>query len=95
MDNMTNITEAFATKPHITCATKLGDQQMVICAISAATGVKRAMPLDITETQVYDWVNGASIQDAMPQLSDEECEFLMTGMTSDEWDSLFSDTVKD
>ena len=94
MDNMTDITEAFATKPHITRADST-DEGMAVYAISAATGVKRAMLLAITETQVYDWVNGASIQDAMPQLSEEECEFLMTGMTQTEWDSIFSDTVKD
>ena len=95
IDHMTNITEAFATKPHIVRANKLGDHQMVVVAISAATGEKHAMPLEITEAQVYDWVNGASIQDAMPQLSAEGREFLMTGITQVEWDSLFSETEED
>jgi hypothetical protein len=95
IDSMTIITETFATKPHITRAIKLGDHQMVVVAISAATGRKNAMPLEITEAQVYDWVNGASIQDAMPQLSAEEREFLMTGITQVEWDSLFSETEED
>ena len=88
---MTNITEAFASKPHITRANKLGDHQMVVVAVSSLTGRKHAMPLEITEAQVYDWVNGASIQDAMPNLSPEGREFLMTGATQVEWDSLFSD----
>jgi len=90
MDSMTNITEAFATKPHITRANKLGDQQMVVVAISALTGRKHAAPLEITEAQVYDWVNGANIQDAMPHLSPEDREFLLTGITATEWDSFFS-----
>jgi hypothetical protein len=89
---MTNITEAFATKPHIVRANKLGDHQMVVVAISAATGEKHAMPLEITEAQVYDWVNGASIQVAMPQLTAEGREFLQTGITQVEWDSIFSET---
>ena len=89
---MTNITEAFATKPHVTRAVKLGDHQMVVVAISAATGEKHAMPLEITEAQVYDWVNGASIQVAMPQLTAEGREFLQTGITQVEWDSIFSET---
>ena len=89
---MTNITKLFASKPHITRVNKLGDYQMVVCAISAFTGVKHAMPLEITEAQVYDWVNGASIQDAMPNLSAEGREFLMTGITQLEWESLFSET---
>ena len=92
---MTNITEAFATKPHIVRANTLGDHQMVVVAISAATGKKHAMPLEITEAQVYDWVNGASIQDAMPQLSAEGREFLMTGITQVEWDSIFSDSEEE
>ena len=86
---MTNITEAFATKPHIVRANTLGDRQMVVVAISALSGQKHAAPLEITEAQVYDWVNGASIQDAMPHLSPEDREFLMTGITAVEWDSMF------
>ena len=68
---------------------------MVVVAISAATGEKHAMPLAITEAQVYDWAKGASIQDAMPDLSSEGREFLMTGITQVEWDSLFSETEED
>ena len=89
---MANVTALFANKPHIVRANKLGDYQMVVVAISAATGAKHAMALEITEAQVYDWVNGASIQDAMPNLSAEGREFLMTGITQVEWDSLFSET---
>lgn len=89
---MTNITEAFATKPHIVRANTLGDRQMVVVAISALSGQKHAAPLEITEAQVYDWVNGGvSIQDAMPHLSPAEREFLMTGITAEEWDSMFSE----
>ena len=88
---MTNITEAFATKPHIVRANTLGDRQMVVVAISALTGRQHAASLAITEAQVYDWVNGASIQDAMPNLSPEDREFLMTGITAKEWDSMFSE----
>ncbi len=90
---MTNITEVFASKPHIVRAHTLGHYQMVVVAVSALSGEKHAMPLDIPEAQVYDWVNGASIQDAMPHLSPEDREFLMTGITAKEWDSisLFSD----
>ena len=89
---MTIITEVFASKPHIVRAQTLGHYQMVIVAISALTGKKHAQALDITEAQVYDWVNGGvSIQDAMPHLSPAEREFLMTGITAEEWDSMFSE----
>jgi hypothetical protein len=92
MGSMTNITEVFASKPHIVRADTLGHYQMVIVAVSALTGKKHAQALDITEAQVYDWVNGGvSIQDAMPHLSPAEREFLMTGITAEEWDSMFSE----
>ena len=86
---MANVTSLFANKPHIVRANTV-DDHMVVVAISAATGEKHAMPLAITEAQVYDWAKGASIQDAMPDLSPEGREFLMTGITQGEWDSIFS-----
>jgi len=88
---MANVTSLFANKPHIVRANTV-DDHMVVVAISAATGEKHAMPLAITEAQVYDWAKGASIQDAMPDLSPEGREFLMTGITQGEWDSIFSDS---
>ena len=88
---MANVTSLFANKPHIVRANTV-DDHMVVVAISAATGEKHAMPLEITEAQVYDWAKGASIQDAMPDLSPEGREFLMTGITQGEWDSMFSDS---
>jgi hypothetical protein len=48
---------------------------------SVATGALNTMVLDITQDQIADWQGGMLIQDAMPQLSAEEREFLMTGMT--------------
>jgi hypothetical protein len=48
------------------------------------------MYLDITKEQLFSWVDGELIQDAMPQLSAEEREFLMTGITPAEWDSVFA-----
>jgi hypothetical protein len=89
--SMTNVTEIFATKPHITRAHTVDDGVMVVVAISALTGHKHAASLAITEAQVYDWVNGASIQDAMPHMPPEDREFLMTGITAKEWDSMFSE----
>ena len=91
---MTKFDEAIARKPHIVAASGgLGDGSlMAVTAISAMSGKKHSMLLAITEAQVYDWVNGGvSIQDAFPQLSPEGREFLMTGITAKEWDSMFSD----
>ena len=48
------------------------------------------MNLDITQAQLDAWVDGELVQNAMPELSAEEREFLMTGITPDEWDSVFA-----
>jgi len=55
------------------------------------TGNVHEMDLDITEDQLNDWNQGQLIQDVMPELSPDAREFLMTGITSDEWDSLMGD----
>ena len=92
---MTKFDEAIARKPHIVAASGgLGDGSlMAVTAISAMSGKKHSMLLAITEAQVYDWaINGATIQDAMPHLSPEEREFLITGITQSEWDSTFPET---
>ena len=58
---------------------------------SMMTGKTHEMDLDITEDQLNDWNQGQLIQDVMPELSPDAREFLMTGITSDEWDSLMGD----
>lgn len=36
------------------------------------------------------WFNGEElIQNALPELTDDEREFLMTGLTGEDWDSIF------
>ena len=45
--------------------------------------------IDVTHEQLDAWRSGVSIQVAMPNLSADEREFIMTGITSDEWNKLF------
>ncbi len=63
---------------------------MKITRTSRLTGKTSVMYLDITKEQLFSWVDGELVQNAMPQLSAEEREFLMTGITPDEWDSVFA-----
>jgi hypothetical protein len=67
-----------------------GVYTMKITRTSRLTGKTSVMYLDITKEQLFSWVDGQLIQDAMPQLSAEEREFMMTGITPDEWDSVFA-----
>ena len=53
------------------------------------TGKVRTREIDVTEEQIADWEQGRLIQDAMPNLSDEEREFLISGATQEEWDEAY------
>ena len=63
-----------------------------ICTFNGFSGqVKRTFePTEVTFTQVMMWVDGvATIQQAMPNLSVDDRELFLTGMTSDIWNSAF------
>jgi len=62
-----------------------------ICKLTGAT-YRVEVPLE----QYENWRNsGALIQRAMPQLSDGQREFLMTGITPAEWDAIFDGAEED
>jgi hypothetical protein len=57
---------------------------------SLLTGKSHSREIAITEQAYYDWYNSATlIQVAFPNLSDDDREFLLTGITPDEWDEAF------
>ena len=58
---------------------------------STMSGEENCRLMFFTHRQYDNWKNGGKcIQDAMPQLSPEDREFLMTGITPDEWDAAFA-----
>ena len=59
------------------------------------SGVERTIDLPITEEQLAAWKGGTLIQEAMPQLSADQREFVMTGVTSEEWDREFGTDEED
>lgn len=67
---------------------------MLITRISQISNTHNSMELDITYEQL-DRVNNRHlskelIQDIVPNLSKEEREFLITGITPKEWNELFN-----
>ena len=62
---------------------------MVIERTSPITGERNFMNIDVTDEQIKLWKEGMLIQDAMPNLSDDEREFIMTGITPAEWSRIF------
>lgn len=62
---------------------------MKIIRVSQLTGVRHEREISVTEEQLYAWQNGMLIQHAMPDLSTEDREFIITGITPEEWADAF------
>ena len=54
------------------------------------TGKVNTKDINVTPTQLHVWQNmGVLIQDAMPQLSADDREFIKTGITPEVWEQCF------
>lgn len=62
---------------------------MRITRRSSWSGITRTRDLPITSEQYGAWQNGMLIQRAMPQLSAEDREWVITGVTEAEWQEMF------
>ena len=64
---------------------------MLITRKSLISGNTNTMSLPITEEQYNAWEQGTLVQVAMPHLSPDEREFVMTGITPTEWAETFGE----
>ncbi|MBR0693604.1 hypothetical protein [Bradyrhizobium lablabi] len=64
---------------------------MKITRTSIITGKVSTMDLPITAEQMAKYDSGALVQDAFPHLTADQREFILTGITADEWDRCFGD----
>lgn len=62
---------------------------MNITKKSQATGKVRTIDLPITNEQLSAWQSGVPAQEAFPNLTADQREFIMTGITKEEWDEIF------
>jgi hypothetical protein len=46
--------------------------------------------IEVTDAQIEAYAAGASIQDAFPNLSADDREFIKTGITAESWDAMFN-----
>ena len=67
------------------------NRRMKVTRTSMFTGITRTIDLPITEHDLRAWNNGMLIQNACPDLTADEREFIMTGVTSEEWEETFSE----
>ena len=68
---------------------------MQITRTSAITGVQRTMIIPVNPDDFLAWQEGyGNIQEVMPYLTDEHIEFILSGITADEWDEAFIEVVE-
>ena len=57
---------------------------------SSISGKINEMEIPVTEEQLKNYYDsGRNIQDCFPWLDDDEREFIMTGITPEEWKAIF------
>ena len=63
---------------------------MKITKVSMLSKIERSIDLDVTAEEIKAWKSGMLIQDAMPRLNENEREFIMTGITAEEWEKQYA-----
>ena len=62
---------------------------MKVTRTSTLSGIVRTLDLNVLPGQMESYNAGALLQDAFPQLSQADREFIKTGITEEEWDAVF------
>ena len=65
------------------------DGTVTVYRRSPLTDKVRSITVIATKAQFWRYFNGQLIQDAFPALTADEREFILTGITGDEWDEAF------
>lgn len=68
---------------------------MLITKTSILTGRSNTLDLNVTNEQLEQWGRGGLIQNVMPHLSEEEREFLISGILPQEWAELIGPEVSE
>ncbi len=69
---------------------------MIIQRKSILTGVVRTRDIPVNPEDMALWSGGfVSIQEAMPYLNNNDREFILTGITSEEWSKAFAEQLEE
>jgi hypothetical protein len=68
---------------------------MLVTKVSVITGQVHQMELPITEEEIRQWQNGTLAQVVWPHLTPAQREYLITGITEDEWDLYMKNDEED
>jgi hypothetical protein len=70
----------------------IGENKVFVHKKSMLSGKGNSMVLPTTKGKIEYWLqSGKLIQDVMPDLNDNQREFLMSGITPEEWDDMFGE----
>lgn len=65
---------------------------MLVTRISPITGRQNTLDLDISSDSLLRWQSGLLlVQDAFPALTADEREFLISGCTKEDWETLYGE----
>lgn len=68
---------------------------MYITRVSPYSGEENTLNIPVTQAELDRWQDGELIQNAMPHLSAEQREFLISGLAPGEFASMFGDEDMD
>jgi hypothetical protein len=89
---MSSIRYYTAGKINVTTSFRNKDA-VVVTNISTLTGEMHHLEINIDFDSfiqsLIDWMEGGLIQDCFPELSPDEREFIVSGITADEWEARF------
>lgn len=66
---------------------------MIIERMCPIENVWNQMEIAVTQEQIDSWMAGELIQNAMPNLTPDQREFIKTGITPETWEKLFKDSM--
>ena len=70
----------------------IAENKVFVHKKSMLSGKVNSMVLPTTQGKIEYWIeSGKLIQDVMPDLNDNQREFLMSGITPEEWDDMFGE----
>lgn len=68
---------------------------MLITRTSIFTGNKRMLDLPVTQQMLDVYATGALLQDAFPNISIDDREFIKSGVIPEEWDAFMPEDEED
>lgn len=69
----------------------IDETTMSVSNVSNYSGKTHTIQISATPQQFTTWSCGALIQEAFPDLTPDEREFIISGITKEEWEELFGE----